>query len=87
LRPQSEWRDHSRGRDGRVNPNRPIPSGLLSIFWYLSSLKTRFCKVRFRKPALGKGFRGVAKKFDARSPGLPGPSDSGGLGQKIIFGV
>jgi hypothetical protein len=57
LAPNFKSGDHGRGSDGPPSA-KPIPlSCLLSRFWYLSSLKTRFCEVHFRETRAGQGFQ------------------------------
>jgi hypothetical protein len=48
--------------DGSQRPNQATLSRLFSGFWYLSSLKTRFCEIHFPRSAPSKPFGGIQIK-------------------------
>jgi hypothetical protein len=86
LVPKINLRNHGRSRNARVSPNRSDLSSLLSIFWYLSSLKTIFCEIRLRRPAPVKAFGGIAiKKYFRDPPSKPKRPDRR-MPAKLYFG-
>jgi hypothetical protein len=60
---------------------------LFSGFWYLSSLKTRFCEIRLPKPAPVKAFGGIKIKKITRYPPQTPKRSNRKMPAKLYFGA